>query len=46
MLNFEIHMELMEFVVREYREYGTDWVNGTGERETIDQWLDGNEWKD
>ena len=35
-------MELMESEVRECRGYGTDWIIGTGERETIDQGLDGN----
>ena len=40
-MNFDIYMELMESGVRECREYGTDWINGTGERETIDQGLDG-----
>ena len=40
------YMELMESEVREYREYGDDWIYGTGERETIDQGLDGIEWKD
>ena len=39
-------MELMESEVRECREYGTDWIIGTGERETIDQGLDGMEGKD
>ena len=41
MVNFEVHMELMESEVREYREFGT------GERETIDQGLDriyGKDW--
>ena len=36
----------MESGVRECKEYGTDWINGTGERETIDQGLDGIEGKD
>ena len=40
MVNFEVHMELMESEVRECREWGTDWINGTGERETFDQRLD------
>ena len=39
-------MELIESEVRDCREYGTDWINGTGERETIDQELDGIEGKD
>ena len=39
-------MELMESEVRECRGYGTDWIIGTGERETIDQGLDGMEGKD
>ena len=37
MVNFELYMELMEPAVRECKEYGTDCINGTGERETIDQ---------
>ena len=45
-VNFEVHMELMESEVREYWEYGADWINGTGERETIDQGIDGIEGKD
>ena len=40
MVNFEVHMELVELEVRECREYGTDWINGTCEGETIDQGLD------
>ena len=36
----------MESEVREWREYGTDWIDWTGERETIDQGLDGIEGKD
>ena len=49
MVTFKVHMELME--VRECRGYGTNWIIGTGERETIDQdWsgsgLDGMEGKD
>ena len=28
------------------REYESDWINGTGERETFDQGLDGMEGKD
>ena len=35
----------MESEVRECRGYGTDWIIGTGERETIDQGLDGMEGK-
>ena len=46
MVNFEVHMELVELEVRECREYGTDWINGTGERETIDQGINEIEWKD
>ena len=46
MVNFEVHMELMELKVRECREYGDDWNSGTSERETIDQGLDGMEGKD
>ena len=46
MVNFEVQMELMDAEVRSRREYGTDWVNGNGERETIDQELDGIEGKD
>ena len=46
MVNFEVHMELVESEVRECREYGTDWINGTCERETIDQGLDGIKGKD
>ena len=34
-VNFEVHMELMESEVREYWEYGADWINGNGEREII-----------
>ena len=45
-MNFEVHMELMDLEVRSCREYGSDWINGTGERETIDQGLDGIEGKD
>ena len=45
-MNFDIYMELMESGVRECREYGTDWINGTGERETIDQGIHGTEGKD
>ena len=48
-VNFEVHMELMESEVREYWEYRADWINGTGDRETIDQGIDGiegKEWKD
>ena len=36
----------MESEERECREYETDLINGTGERETIDQGLDGMEGKD
>ena len=43
MVSFEAHMESME---SECGEYGTDWINGTGERETIDQGLDGIKGKD
>ena len=39
-------MELMESEVRECRGYGTDWIIGTGERETIDQGIDEIEGKD
>ena len=46
MVNFEVHTDLMESEVRECREYRTDWINGTGKRETIDQRLDGIEGKD
>ena len=46
MVNFEVHMELVELEVRECREYGTDWINGTCERKTIDQGLDGIKGKD
>ena len=46
MVTFKVHMELMESEVRECRGYGTDWIIGTGERETIDQGLDGMEGKD
>ena len=46
MVTFKVHMELMESEVRECRGYGTDWIIGTGERETIDQGLDGMERKD
>ena len=46
MVNFEVHKELVELEVRECREYGTDWINGTCERETIDQGLDGIKGKD
>ena len=46
MVNFEVNMELMESEVRKCREYGTDWINGTAERETIDQGLDRIEGKD
>ena len=37
---------MVESEVREYWEYGADWINGTGERETIDQGVDGIEGKD
>ena len=48
MVNFEVYMELMESNVRECKEYGIDWINGsgTGERETIDKGIDGIEGKD
>ena len=46
MVNFEVNMELMESEVRECREYGADWINGTCERETIDQRIDGIEGND
>ena len=46
MVTFKVHLELMESEVRECRGYGTDWIIGTGERETIDQGLDGMEGKD
>ena len=36
----------MESEERECREYEADLINGTGERETIDQGLDGMEGKD
>ena len=36
----------MESDVEECREYRTDWINGNGERETIDQGLDGMEGND
>ena len=39
-------MELVESEVRDCREHGTDWINGTDERETIDQGLDGIKGKD
>ena len=45
-MNFEVHMELMESEERECREYEADSINGTGERETIDQGVDGIEGKD
>ena len=37
---------MVESEVREYWEYGADWINGTGERETIDQGIDEIEGKD
>ena len=43
MVTFKVHMELMESEVRECRGYGTDWIIGAGEMETIDQGLDGME---
>ena len=46
MVTFKVHMELMESEVRECRGYGTDWIIGTGERETIDQGIDEIEGKD
>ena len=46
MVNFEVHMELVESEVRECREYGDDLNDGTGERETFYQGLDGIEGKD
>ena len=39
-------MELTESEVRVCWEYGTDSINGTGERETIDQGIDEIEGKD
>ena len=36
----------MESEERECREYEADLINGTGERETIDQGIDGIEGKD
>ena len=45
MVNFEVHMELMESEVRECREYGDDWIKGTVDREKIDLGLDGIEGK-
>ena len=36
----------MESEERECREYEANLINGTGERETIDQGLDGMEGKD
>ena len=46
MVNFEVHMELMESEERECREYEADLSNWTGERETIDQGIDEIEGKD
>ena len=49
MVNFEAHMELMASEVRECSKYGIDWINGTGERETIDQGIDeikGKDWNE
>ena len=43
MVSCEAHMELME---SEWGGYETDWINRTGERETIGQKLDGIEGKD
>ena len=44
-MNFEVHIKLMESEGRSCKEYETDLINGTGEREKIDQELDGFEGK-
>ena len=45
----EVHMQLMESELREYREYGTGWINGTGDRKSMDQgldWIEGKDWNE